>query len=353
MAKTADKRMIFLDTQVFEQLRHNYSHHKLKMIAELAAEGHIAIILTTVTVGEIESHIDEKVRAACSHLKKCIDEHTILQCVKTPLLANSSKQLSEAIRGELHQNFQEFCKAANVLVVSSEGVNMENILKSYFQHEQPFGEARNKEGFPDAIAGATLEQWAEREKQQVEVVTANLKHWQPICERSKWLRHTGDLADVLESLQDKMTVIRLRESVSKQLSLFIPHISSAFSDVTFYPVRYEEYVEGEVEDVTVDEVEVVEWHITSVQDNQATLDFRCEISFQAEVSFEDPDSGIWDSEDQVWRCREYKSGTVNGEDYFSCDVRITFDKNNTEVTKICGVEFDSPTVMGVDTAEIE
>jgi len=352
MAKTADKRMIFLDTQVFEQLRHNYSHHKLKVMAELAAEGHIVIILTTVTVGEIESHIDEKVRAACSHLKKCIDEHTILQCVKTSLLANSPKQLSAAIRGELHQNFQEFCKAANVRVVSSEGVNMESILKSYFQYEQPFGEARNKEGFPDAIAGATLEQWAEREKQQVEVVTANRKHWQPICERSEWLRYAGDLANVLESLQDKTTVIRLRESVSKQLSLFIPDISSAFSDLTFCAVYQDLHTPGYLEDVIVDEVAVLEWHITSVRSSQATLDFRCKISFHAEAYFEDPNSGMWDSEDHQWLCREHKSGSINGEDCFSCEITITFDKDNPEAINVCSVTFDSPMVIGVDASEI-
>ncbi len=353
MTENTDRRVIFLDTQVFERLRHNYQHQKLQTIAELAAEGHIAIILTTITVGEIHSHIDEQVKAACSHLRKCIAEHVILQHIKTPLLTDSTQRLYETVRTELHESFQNFLQAGSVLVVSSEGVNIEDILKSYFEHKQPFGEARSKEGFPDAIAAAALEQWANREKQQVEVVTANLKHWEPMCEHSQWLRYAGELAKVLESLQDKTLVIRLRKAVNSQLPLFTPHISSAFSDLIFDLVYYEDHTEGDLEDVVVDEVEVLDWHITSVRNDRATLDFLCNVSFQAEASFEDPQSGIWDSEDHVWLFREHKSGTISGEKSLSCEVTITFDQANPEAIEVDGVTFGLSRVVDVDVSGVE
>lgn len=67
--------------------------------------------------------------------------------------------------------------------------------------------------------------------------------------------------------------------------------------------------DGDVEEPTAQNVTVRQMSLIDVGEDYATWEGTADIDYMATISYEDPDSGIWDSEDKVWFGRE----TVNRE----------------------------------------
>ncbi len=56
--------------------------------------------------------------------------------------------------------------------------------------------------------------------------------------------------------------------------------------------------EADVEVDSIEEVSFGDPEIIAIEGNQATIEVERDITFTADVSYEDPDPGVWDSEDR-------------------------------------------------------
>jgi hypothetical protein len=62
MPDKAETPNVFLDTEVFDQHEYDLSSPYFKRLIRLVNSGAVKLFLTTVTVGEIQDHIDERAK---------------------------------------------------------------------------------------------------------------------------------------------------------------------------------------------------------------------------------------------------------------------------------------------------
>jgi len=72
-------------------------------------------------------------------------------------------------------------------------------------------------------------------------------------------------------------------------------VSEAFEQLGFFV----DDEEGEVLEVTVDDVEIEELSLLEVKPNEARVEAFVQLQFVAQVEYDDMETSIWDSEDKV------------------------------------------------------
>jgi hypothetical protein len=82
--------------------------------------------------------------------------------------------------------------------------------------------------------------------------------------------------------------------------------------------------DGEVENSTAKEVNIDERYLIDVTDMDATFRLEVEIDYSADVSYYDPDSGIYDSEEGAMLYRETIDETIERTVELSMDLQLSF-----------------------------
>jgi hypothetical protein len=123
-------------------------------------------------------------------------------------------------------------------------------------------------------------------------------------------------------------------------------IKDEFADCGFYT----EDVDGDVNQVTVTRLELGDPQILEIDEVSATISVSVDLDYKADVSYEDDDEGIWDSEDQRWLYRPTKHEEVEESESFEAELTVHFDPENEksfDVSCSIGKEF-SVTVLPTD-----
>src|SRR5258708_404318 len=98
-------------------------------------------------------------------------------------------------------------------------------------------------------------------------------------------------------------------------------IGEKFCDLDFGVHNYE----AEVEVDSVDDVSFGGPEIIAVDDNQATIEVECDVTFTADVSYEDPDTGVWDGEDQRMLFMETVRTSVQHTTYVTVEILFEYE----------------------------
>ena len=136
----------------------------------------------------------------------------------------------------------------------------------------------------------------------------------------------------------------LRVSIETNGSAISKALSEEFKMLGFYPTS-EEHIADVVDDVSYIESSIQDIFIIEAKDGVATAEISFEVSFEAEVTFEDSSTGMWDSEVKVMVgmevCRKTVSRTWRG----LVEFELIYDSQ----------DFDDLTVesLSIPEAEIE
>lgn len=351
MAKKKEILNVFLDTQVFDQYRHDYSGVILKKFRSLAMGGYIRIFLTTITQNEIYSHIETKTAETHQKVLKLGDECRIPKDLKCfPLIGLMSKTMPDEMKKELQGAFEAFCTDAKVEVLSVNDVKAEDVFLRYFKRKPPFGDGKKKEEFPDAFSGEALRLWCEKNKATMRIVTDD-EDWNGICEQDKCLIYMSSAKEFLALLPDPDLVAALKTSVTKHWEKDIePAIIEKFTGLGFYLSD----VEGEVYEVEVnDKIELDTTYVISAQDGKAIVEVDCEIPYKAEVEYEVPGTGHYDKEDGRILYAEQGSGEVEDSEYMTAHITLAYEKEKPSKITVEKVEFPNRLdIVGVDPSSL-
>lgn len=346
MSSGSERKVVFLDTEVFEKLHFSFGHSSLRRLVELVEGGRVQLILTSVTEKEVQAHIGKRFRKAHETVRKAVKSHPILRNFPELKL---EEMISEAARQnmeeELQKNYARFKEDANIEVLPIDGVDPEQVFQSYFAREAPFGEGQKSE-FPDAFAAAALVGWGEREGKDIYVVSAD-KDWKTICEKATGLVHFDSLPKLLEPFSDQDVVIGIREGFATQTDQLEHRITADFQDLAFQLVD----VDGDVDEVTDVEVQLGEMHVVRACGGHATVEVPFVSDFQASVSFMVPGTGTWDSEDKVLLFQEKESGVVDVTEERSVLVQLQYDESDPGKVQIQKIDLDYDEPVWIEVSD--
>ena len=338
---------VFIDTEAFEASNFNFGSTVFKELVRLAKAKRINVFLTSVTKSEILAHIEQRTHEAFLALEKFRNKGRMLKNVKAfdPVFAEFNEQ--EAVT-EVRKNFEKFLAQANVTVLDLEKANAEVVFKDYFGKKPPFGEDKKKYEFPDAFAQQALTDWCEANGGKMYVISAD-PDWQSLKERSKCLIPIVKLQEFI-GLAVKDEAEELTKKVLQLYRSNMPKVEAAVKEAFTNSGFYTEDVDGDVNEVTVTRLELDDPQILEVDEASATISVSVDLDYSADVSYEDDNEGIWDSEDHKWFYRPTKYEEAEESENFDAELFVQFDPEHEESFDVsCSIGRDfSVTVLPTD-----
>jgi len=317
-------RTVFLDTEVYIRHGLRFDHPNLARLRDLCAADRLRLLITETVEGEIEREIGERVSEAVAGLARFHKSAAFLNLLPdSPLSTLLAKPTAEELKVIAMSNWRCFLEEAHAVRVSSGSVSGSVLLSLYFQQSPPFGPASKKSEFPDAISTASLEAWAKTFATPVYVVSGDtdLERWCETTEIAFHIEQLPSFLDLFNQTEEALTQTA-RALYEKNLDAFRTAITSAFMNSGFH---YEGDWEADVEDVSVDEIELQEMDVIVVEEGRALISVNADISFQARVMASDYDHAIWDSEEKRYFHLPQKLVEAEMTETYTASIEFRFD----------------------------
>jgi hypothetical protein len=313
--------IIYIDTSVFEYRQFDVESVPFAALLGFVKEGYARLLTSAITVGECHKHIKAHGDQASIVRNKLAAEARILKRFEEYAVL-FEKPDKEELAKRLIKQFDKYLSAAKAEHLDLDEANVTDIVKQYFAERPPFSSGDKKAEFPDAIILSTLTAWCEENAENVYVISRD-KTLAEACTDSRTLHALNDITDFLSLVNSrkKKAAEEITATFRARADSLIEDIGEKFRDLDFGVRDYEADVEVE----SVDEVSFGDPEIISIDDNQATIEVECDVTFTAEVTYEDPDTGVWDGEDKRMMFMDTVQKTVHDTTYVSVEILLQYD----------------------------
>jgi hypothetical protein len=287
---------VFLDTSAIIAQNFNFSSPALAAIEKLAHDGEANLLTTSIVIREVEANIKERIKNAEVGIGRIKTSHSILKNITQPSArAILSPFDAEKATSELISRYLEYRKRTKTHTIPLESASASDVFDAYFSGQPPFDDEKKKSEFPDAFNIYALESWCKSTNEKVYVVATDpdiARHCRQ-SERLILLPRAGEYADLFN--RESATMRLVEESTQENLDPLREAITKTFEESGFYL----DDLEGDVNEVKVEEVEIGDLSLLTVDGGVAQFEVSGNINFSADISYDDPETGIWDSEDKV------------------------------------------------------
>ena len=266
-------RYVFIDTEAFRKARFDWSGKTLSKLVEFARQGHLHLLTTEVTKGEIKSQLREALADAAASVKK--HEVVLQQAGAGEALATIAD--ADIAIAALDAAFEKFLKDTKAIDVPLTA-DLSALLGDYFARRPPFS-AKKKSEFPDAVTIASLLAWCAKRRATAYVVSGD-PDLKACCSESGPLFYAVSVGDIIS----QATVSKeLHEALEKALCAddrLTEELADQIKNMELVPVRgsfrgYQGRIAGQIDGV--DEIKI---HSVNVLDQEGQT-FTCEIEFEA------------------------------------------------------------------------
>jgi hypothetical protein len=329
MTTRLSTRNVFIDTSIFVSENFNVQGTKFDSLASLAREERVFIKSSDITFREIICNLEESVETAAKIIQKTKTEARILRNLgsKSSYQAIFAEFPTAKIVARLTKQIRGYFKISKTEILPALKISPSIVFDKYFTKKPPFGFGKKKAEFPDAFVLSALEQWCDKTQQQIYVISQD-PDMTSACSGSVKLIHLPSLQVLLELViahHDKLAELvherfqrnaeRIRELISEELKESI--IGLADED-------------GEGEVTSVLEVSFGEVSIIKMTDDVATLEFQANITFTADIWFDDLATASYDSEEGRLIPWQQIEREVERELVLPVELSFEFSKDNKE-----------------------
>jgi hypothetical protein len=289
---------IFLDAEVFRRENLHFASKRFARLIDLVKGKEAVVYLTDVVVGEVRSAVRTSVSSALSILRQSGNRRTlgVLAQIEQAGLRGLLGKLDEgALVADLNSRFDRLLRDSRAIVISTDGVPMHELRRRYFEGLAPFANTSMKrKEFPDAISILAADAYAVKNGIILHMVSGD-SGVAAAAQVATALEYAENLqaiiAKVLEAAKAKLATAA--ESLAEELTETIAsRIGAAFSESGFHVE--DDY--GDVDDVTVDDIDLDRPTVAELKATVATLEFSATISFRAHLTIADPAQTHYDSE---------------------------------------------------------
>lgn len=334
-------KTVFIDTSVFHGQSFNFASAQMTAFVEAAKAKGVSLLLPAPIEKEIVRHMNDQREAACNALVEAQRKAPFLRKWKSwPIpqgkpLESAKRSIAFELRTVSNAEWKGFLENFQVVRLDYKGIDLGQIMTWYEGGRPPFGPGAKRKEFPDAISLAAVLLHAGATNSEVAVISQD-GDFKKACDFETSLLHFESLAAITEALiSESGTIEKIKATLEVSNETLTETIEGGFVGLSFYP---EEDPNGEVQDVTVDEVEVLEARVIALGHHEASIAFEASVGFSAFVSYDDPDTVFGNEEDfpMVARLR----GCVS--DYCSVSgmAKLRFSDDWSSIVQVILLEFD-------------
>lgn len=317
-----DSRVVFIDTQYFVKTGLHFDNPALNSFKNLCADGELRHLTTNLVRKEVEAKISESVKDALSSIQNFKRKAKILSNIDDD---NIRCLFSDVNEEDVYYRallvYSEFLAECDTEFTDENKVNVTELTCLYFDQKPPFGKAKKKNEFPDAISLLSLKAHTE---EKIYVVSEDLDLIS-FCEKDESLI-------VIDSLDKVLDIYNNHENhraveVKKYFELNEEKIKD---EIKVSLEGYESYNTSSWEDAEVDGFKIlsisdIEPTIISIDDESCQLTFDIYVEFEVSVTGPDYNNGYYDREDDRVYTFDSTTNVVCEEKEFSVEILLDYE----------------------------
>lgn len=321
--------VVFLDTQVFDSAGFNLDSKNFAALTKHLESKRLKLLLTDITRSEIASRIEKNVRKDVEAHDKLKKSARVIHKSADPKIAPIFDDLDPVgISGELNSVVKAFLDKYEIETLDATEGDTKSVFEKYFAGEPPFGDASNKKSeFPDAFVIQALEQWIEDNDEDLFVVTGD-ELFATACAANPRIHVKDTLAALLDHVASDEDAVAnfIRQKLKDAKDDIGKQAWQAFEGLGFHVI--DEWGDVEVELVSISlkgEPEIID-----ISKDSALAEMTFEARFNAHLSFEDSDTGVWDGEEKQLLFADQVSETHRRRDELVVNVTMTIDEDDDD-----------------------
>jgi hypothetical protein len=334
-----ESRLVFIDTSAYESKNYQFGVHALGKLEEFIEQEALQLLITDVTVKEIESHLRKYSDESASKIKKIQKEAMFLRNVPTlPCHGIFTKVKGDDIYNIIHEKFQTLLDQTSVEIISSSTVNPEIIFEKYFAQLPPFEKESKKHEFPDAFALEAVNQVSLTRKMPLYIISSDedMASYADQYGNLIYLSSVDALVDRLIRNTDELKEpAKFADTVFQHLEGKITQDATEYlANAEFMTDEFDDY-NTELIEIQIDNVQIADKNIIELTGNSVEFEIEFEVDITAGFLAEDLDRSPWDPED---RCYMFilRNKIVNKyKEIYTAYISISYEdqiKVNAEIT---------------------
>lgn len=305
--------LVFIDTSIFDAMKHRLDDSRLRALAESAHEGRVLLIMPDITHREILRHVSTIVAEARQIIQKLRREASCLQDALGPGLASAFNEIDwQAVRTSMENTWKDYLESCRAEMIPIGATDAVSVFDDYFNMKPPFGEGKKKSEFPDAFIIKGLVRYAVENQKKVIVVSGD-SDFERACQQHEELVFCDSLAEVIEvSLsipeEDTRSIHELLYARRMELD---KEILKSFVNRGFYWDT--ELPDAEVEEIIGEDVVALDLSVIGSDGNFYEVAGEATISFSATGHYAVPDMCYRDDETREMVYVEHNKGRISTE----------------------------------------
>ena len=308
---------VFVDPSEYRRNNLDFSGQRLTALADIGCADWITLLQTDVSVSEVKDLIHDHVQSACDALKT--SKLSVFKSIADDRLAIFKKPPdSVALSTILLSQFEDHLEKGCCVTLDVSDVRPSTIFAAYFGGAPPFDTTKKKHEFPDAFTLERLIIWADCNETTVYVVGPD-RDLKRVCDVQDRLHHFEKIEMLLDHINRATALVpKLHEKPQALMDQLEEFVKREFANRMFVPV-YNPH--GDVENVEMSDVNIVDVYALEVGDDHVRAEANAAVSYSADVSYEDLDTGFYDKETD----RYYMTDYVNVEVEEKSQISLVFD----------------------------
>jgi hypothetical protein len=321
-----ESRTLFVDTSEFERLSYAFGSGILEI---LSTHDRVTLLLPEVVELEIRDRLKKAAQESVRLHKSFSDKARVLRNLGDPgIVSVFNKFDADEVTMALIVAFEKFTGMMDTIRLPVSTVDPKVVFDRYVATRPPFGSGEKKHEFPDAFALESIRNWAIAKGRKVYVASQD-NGMKEYCDEVSELVYVQSVDQFLDLaiLEDQEAATKLRAVIDANQDSIESFIEAEFPSLGFFV----DDREGDVNDVRINEIEIHAMSIVKLDAGVATVELDLTINFVADVSYDDIEHGIYDSETKtVWTQQE----TGKWEREYDGSSVICVSQNEAEPTKL-------------------
>lgn len=324
------QRLVFVDTSEFIGANFAFSGARLATLSARMSADDVSLGMPEITRREIHASIQKAVGDAAGAITKARNDVRVLrnsQRMDYGVLFSEFPQ--HEIVAELQGRFEGFLAADQVRVIGIGQAKAGDVFDLYFARKPPFGDGKKKAEFPDAFTLSLLSEWGKAESKTVLVASSDSDLMSGVASFEN-LEYAGTLEQLLGRLSkeiDELTpaAYEVLHSVDATIEGLV---CDEFSKLGFLL----DDQDGDVGNVRALEasIEASLLHVEETGDGNAvaSFDLTGTVAYEADLTYDDLSSAVYDSEDRALIVLNTVEETVSRMEEFQSDLTLIFEIEN-------------------------
>jgi hypothetical protein len=319
-----ETRNVFIDTQYFVKNNYNFGSQSFTSLCKLCKSEELRYHLTSVVEQEVENKIKASIKESLSSLQSFKKKANILSTIEDDYLSSLFSTVKEEdVYSKAINVFHEYNKNCNYEYIEADKVDAEALLDLYFGKKPPFGDAKKKAEFPDAISLLSIESYLV-DDEKIYIVSDD-KDLKTYCEDNDRLISIDTLEQLLDlyNVHTNIRTTKIKEYINDNTDELKIMISEYISGSDIY--NCSTWEDAEVEDSNIISVGNIEISVIEVNDEECQLTFDVDVSIEVKVTGPDFNNGVYDKEDGHMYTFESITRTELLEFTFPVELSLTYE----------------------------